>query len=74
MTLENAFRELRNKWFYAKLHRNSHERVWESDEEGDRRESENKLLKEVYDKQTEMIISGMSCCIAPYCSNDMNTR
>jgi len=67
-----AFRELREKWFNAKLKRFAHEREWEEEWQTESREEENRGLKVIFDKQTEEIIAGNAAPIAPTCSHDMS--
>lgn len=61
MELEEAFRELRNKWFAYHLKSHPHARM----DDGE------KLLKIKYDEQTEAIIKGENKPLAPTCSYDM---
>lgn len=71
MNLEAAFRELRDEWFKAQLRPQSHERDWEIEEE---RVVINQQRRELFDKQTEEIISGEDKPIAPTCEADMWTQ
>lgn len=71
MKVEDAFRELRRRWFNRVLASHPHER--ECEEEADRmeRESLNRTLKGTYDAQTEAIIRGDDHEISPQCANDL---
>lgn len=71
MSLENAFRELRLKWFNRVLRSYSQERVWEDEEEYDLRIKHNELLLEKYNEQTERIINGEKLDVAPYHSYEV---
>ena len=68
----DSFRKLRNAWFNRILRSEAQERVWESEEEENWRETHNKEMKEEFDKQTELIINGSEESIAPYCWNDLD--
>lgn len=71
MKLDEAFRILRGSWFNSHLRSNSHERVWENEEEGDAREKRNEELKKRFDEETEAIINGEPYSVDPYCEHDM---
>ena len=68
----DSFRKLRNAWFNSILRFHAHEREWESEEHEKVRETNNRKMKEKFDKQTELIINGSEKSIAPYCWNDLN--
>jgi len=72
--LKDSFRELRNAWFLSKLKSYCHERNHESDRSRELREEGNRLLKEVFDSDTELIIKGHNRCIAPKCNNDLQKK
>lgn len=74
MKLDEAFRYLRNAWFYKHLRSYAHERHWEEQDELDLREKQNKELKKRFDEETEGIIRGEDFCIDPTCTFDMNHR
>lgn len=71
MSLEESFRKLRRKWFYAKIYRNAHEREWESQEAEDNREDLNSSLRFKFDADTEAIIRGEDRVIGPECEADL---
>ena len=65
VVLEQAFKKLREKWFYSQLEEKPQEQVWEDEEDGDLREARNQALKERFDKDTQRIIEGEDVLVAP---------
>ena len=63
--LVDAFRQLREAWYYLMLHKNSHERQWEDEDEADERERRNAEVKSMFDADTEAIIRGESKIVKP---------
>jgi hypothetical protein len=74
MHLHEAFRQLREEWFRTKLLVRPHERVWETQEESDRREKDNEKLHKEYNLQTEEIILGKSLDVSPITPIDVYNR
>ena len=70
MLLEQAFKELREKWFNAHIKSHPHEREWEDEDASLRRELHNEEVKMAYDQDTVAILNGEDRPIAPYCCND----
>lgn len=73
-TTAMAFRKLREVWFWRHLASHSHEREWEDEKRQKLRESQNEDTKQLFDKQTEMILSGHDVperWLAPTCGYDM---
>ena len=69
-----AFRQLREAWFVSNLASHAHEREWEDEDQEKRREASNQVTKQLYDKQTEMIVNGDEVPkfrIAPTCGHDL---
>lgn len=67
-----AFRFLRNAWYLDKIYQHSHERENETELCKNNRDQQNRKMKEIYDRQTEEIINGLSVSgIAPLCFNDV---
>ena len=54
--LANLFRELRTQWYYRTIHVYGHERVWETEDQEERREENNEYQKEIFDEETERLI------------------
>lgn len=71
MNKDEAFRELRERWFNQVIRSHAHERIWEEDAETQVREDHNRLMKAKFDKDTEAILSGEERAIAPRCLNDL---
>jgi len=70
--INTAFKEIRSKWFEKHIMSKAQERVWESEEEEIGRETHNKELRKLYDKDTELIIDGQDRPITPTCSFDIS--
>ena len=70
MTIQDAFRELREAWFNAVLKSQPHER--ESVERETQRELDTFEIKATFDDQTESIIEGDDYTVAPYCAADLD--
>jgi hypothetical protein len=69
--IQNAFRILRESWFYRILYSSPHERDWEDEEQEKSREINNIRSKNLFDNQTERIIAGEILPVAPMCNADM---
>jgi hypothetical protein len=70
-TLEENFRKLRKAWFSQNLKSYAHVGIWYSEKDEERRIKSNSKLEEEFDKDTEDLILGKKCAIAPTCHNDM---
>ena len=55
--LTKIIRGLRIEYYHRVVHRYAHERVWEEEDETERREEQNKSTKERYDAETEAMIA-----------------
>jgi hypothetical protein len=65
--LRSVIRQLREKmWWKVGYHR-SHERQWESEEDEERRESQNRREKQEWDIETERLCSGKTCDLRDRC-------
>jgi hypothetical protein len=58
MKLEDRYRELREKLFVLTVFRKASDGEWETQEQEDARESENKKRKSAWDAETEAHIRG----------------
>ena len=72
MTLDEAFRELRGRWFQLHLTSRPHERVWEEEHETAYREAQNKAMRVMFDADTDAILRGEDRPVAPLRWSDID--
>jgi hypothetical protein len=74
MTNADAFRKLRAAWFNEVLKTPGTVGAHETPGHAQRRFAEKRFLRILFDNQTEEIILGKDCPIAPRCEQDMERR